>query len=75
MTARAFDPSAYLRDPQTNDVSSAGKVIISFAQILAATPFLLVVRHSTILRSFLGGLDMINGSVPKVRKTDVFVCE
>lgn len=73
-TARAYDPSVSLPDLQTNTFGNAAKVIISFAQIVAATPLLLVVRHATNLRSFLGGLDMINGSVPKARKTDFFVC-
>lgn len=70
-TARTHDPSTYIRDLPTNDVKNAAKVIISFAQTMAATPLVLVVRHATNLRSFLGGLDMINISIPKVRKIGI----
>lgn len=65
-TARGLDPSTYLRDLPTNDVGNAAKVAVSFAQLVAATPFLLVVRRSNNLRSFFGGLNMVNLSGPKV---------
>lgn len=65
-TARALDPSAYLRNVPTNDAASVAKVLVSFVQIMATTPMALVVRHSDSLRSFLGGLDIANFSAPKV---------
>lgn len=44
-------------------------MVVSFAQLVAATPFVLVVRRSNNLRSFLGGLNMVNVSGPKVCKS------
>lgn len=67
-TARALDPSIYLRDPPTNDVGNAAKVVVSFAQLVAATPFVLVVRRPNNLRSFLRGLNVVNVSGPKASK-------
>lgn len=71
-TARALDPSAHLRNLPTNDSASIAKMVVSLAQIVAATPLVLVARHFGQLRSFLEGLNMINLSIPKVRKVGVF---
>ncbi|CBJ27393.1 expressed unknown protein [Ectocarpus siliculosus] len=66
VNARALDPSAYLPNLPMRYAANGVKVVLSFAQVVAATPLVLVVRRSNTLRSFLGGLDMVNFTVPKV---------
>ncbi|CAM9285986.1 unnamed protein product, partial [Hapterophycus canaliculatus] len=64
-TARALDPSTDLQCP-TSNVANAMKVVLSFAQIVAAMPFVMAMRRAKNVRSFLGGFGIVNFSVPKV---------
>lgn len=65
--AKDVNPFGELPPVLESSAASTVKVGISFAQVVAGTPFVLAVRHPGKLLSFLGGLDIINISVTKVR--------
>lgn len=66
-TARALDPFGQIACVPESTAASTVKVVASFAQIIAGTPYALAVRYPGRFLSFLGGLDIINMSVTKVR--------
>lgn len=65
-TARALDHSLRHGYVSQSRSSSTAKIALSFAQAIAATPFVLAVRHPGEFLPFLGGLDIVNMSIAKV---------